>query len=177
MSCHSSKGSNCVKDVVRAIVDAQDEVAGRDCCSTGCDRSIAELLSPSSGNGNNATTIPFILYCGCKPFFGSGVERVTNGTSRYHCVESPVFRACKFVEDSDNCVQLELLQPVHGSAASCTRQCDSNRDVCDFLNNVVDFYATGICITVDLDCFCAISCLDPIRPTTTAPMRAMHSKD
>ncbi|UOQ43882.1 spore coat protein [Halobacillus salinarum] len=171
MSCHSNSKA-CVKDVVRAIIDAQDEVADRDCCSTGCDQSIAELLSPSGTNGNNATTIPFLLYCDCKPFIGTGLVR-DNGT--YDCIETPVFKACKFVEGSDTCVQLELLQPVYD--ASVSQNCVRKDGLCSLLEGVTDFYSTRVCITVDLNCFCAISCLDPIRPLSNLPVTRCSSMD
>src|SRR5690625_7870735 len=66
----------CVCSVVREIVDAQDEVSNDgDCCSTGCDQSIRDLLSPARGKDNDYNTIPFALYCkgSCGPFVGSGV--------------------------------------------------------------------------------------------------------
>lgn len=172
MSCNNNAGSgNCVRDVVRGIVVAQNEVNNNNdgCCSTSCERSIEELLSPSTnGNMNRPTTIPFILYCkgDCDAFIGSSVYRSQIGQSgnfAFNCVETPIFRAKQFVDDSEDCVKLELLQPVTegGSAPG-----DSPESVCDFFpgNSIRDFQATGLCITVDLDCFCSIACLDPVTP-------------
>ncbi|WP_226584844.1 CotY/CotZ family spore coat protein [Halobacillus litoralis] len=158
-SCHSRDG-RCVRDVVKAIVKAQNEVAARNHgCNVSCERSIRELLSPAQ-NGNGDTTIPFVLYCkDCKPFVASGVKHV-NGT--IHCIESPVFKAKKFVDGSSHCVKLELLK------AERQAPCDSHKNkgnVCHFIDGATGFKSTGICITVDLDCFCGISCLGTTTPT------------
>lgn len=198
----------CVAGVVKKIVKAQDKVAaeesGRDCCSVSCERSIDQLLSPGSNrpnrNGNN--TIPFVLFSKgkLKPFVGSGFRRPDG---HFVCIESPVFRAKKFV--GPDCVELELLLPVRGrrddvggdqgdhcNCGQC-RHCQERRAgrdehdrhvgsghhgghhhdhhncrqfLCDFFNgqHIRNFRTTGVCITVDLNCFCAITCLDPIRP-------------
>jgi spore coat protein Z len=167
---------NCVAGVVKGIVKAQRhaEEVEEDTCLTGCDRSIDDLLSPREEDRHRRIndTIPFMLFCkdDCKAFFGSGVRR------RHHhfkCVESPVFKAKSFVDGSSNCVRLELLLPVrgehhhgeHGEAHEAHSGHDHcKKDVCDFFKDGVrNFRGTGICITVDLDCFCGISCLDPVR--------------
>lgn len=169
MSCNGN--STCVCNVVRDIVSAQDEVTNNNggCCSTSCEQSIRDLLSPSTGNNNATgyTTIPFILYCkeNCSPFISSSVYQApigNTGNTYFGCVETPVFRAKKFVDDGDCCVILELLLPATEGGATI----DRGNEVCDFFpgNSRRDFQATGICITVDLNCFCAIQCLDPITP-------------
>ncbi|WP_163971485.1 CotY/CotZ family spore coat protein [Oceanobacillus halotolerans] len=164
---------NCVCDVVRDIVAAQDEVANNNdngCCSTGCENSIEQLLSPAGINGTTPVndTIPFILYCKgeCEPFIGSGVYQAQLGGSPntyFGCVETPIFRAKEFVDDEECCVRLELLLPVTEGGSTPGPGGD---DVCDYFpgNSIRDFQATGICITVDLNCFCGITCLDPITP-------------
>lgn len=164
------KSDDCVCNVVKRIVSAQDEVRGNDCYS-GCDRSIQQLRSRRGGNdlGPANTTIPFILYCGCEPFIGSGVFQTSNGTNRgcFGCVETPIFRAKQFVKGSDCCVRLELLVPITDDCDVPVCQLDSVSDVCPFFptdDPITDFQATGICITVDLEDFNAITCLDPITP-------------
>ncbi|MEC5424552.1 CotY/CotZ family spore coat protein [Virgibacillus sp. C22-A2] len=175
MSCKSVLGDkdfdNCVCDIVRDIVDAQDEVNNNDdCCTTSCEDSIRQLLSPTgNGNGNGPTSIPFILYCkgDCDPFIGSGVIQKPIGQSgnvAFRCVESPIFRAKKFVnDDKDCCVKLELLLPVTEGGATPGPGGDT---VCDFFPgaSIRDLQATGVCLTVDLDCFCGITCLEPVTP-------------
>lgn len=189
----SGHDSHCVIDVVKGIVKAQHKVAeaSEDTCTTSCDRSIADLLSPARENGNRSrhNTIPFMLFCksSCKPFVGSGVLR---SDERFRCIESPVFRAKGFVGRSETCVRLELLTPVrsrgssggshgqtkdgdandlggqrdkHGHEQGCDCGCGS-RSACDFFpsSGVRSFRATGICLTIDLHAFFGITCLDPI---------------
>ncbi|ELK48947.1 CotY/CotZ family spore coat protein [Halobacillus sp. ACCC02827] len=167
-SCHSSgKDSGCVRDVIKKIIAAQEEVAGRDrCCDVSCERSIRDLLSPES-NGNGPTTVPFILYCkDCKPFIGSSVvrRRLPGGGGTYlDCVQSPIFKAKKFVDGKKNCVKLELLLPADASGNPLDLGGDT---VCDYFptTSVRNLLATGVCITVDLDCVCSITCLEATTP-------------
>ncbi len=183
------RDENCVADVVRGIVRAQRRAleAEEDTCFTSCDRSIEELLSPFEENRERLrhNTIPFILFTKKgKPFTGVGVRRERDRRSDRHvfeCIESPIFRAKSFVDGDENCVRLELLKPVRGRRHDHDHDHDhdhghhgeheehgkhhEHEDFCDFLpRNTRNFRATGICITVDLDCFCAISCLEPITP-------------
>lgn len=172
----------------RRAVEAEE-----DTCLTSCDQSIGELISPFEENRRRLrhNTIPFILYCKhtCKPFIGSGVRRERHGRDGRHvfvCEESPIFRVKNFMGSNEDCVRLEILLPVehhghrehdrHGDQSELSgkeerhhhghsKDCKGST-VCDFFpdRRIRDFRATGICITVDLDCFCAISCLDPITP-------------
>ncbi|MUK89466.1 spore coat protein [Ornithinibacillus sp. L9] len=107
MSCSRSRQGDCVCDVVRKIVKAQDEVAvvtNDNCCTTGCKQSIDQLLSPV--NGPVDTTIPFLLYCkgDCDLFVATGIR----DNNLFECVETAVFRAKKI--DKDCCAVLELLE-------------------------------------------------------------------
>lgn len=165
---------SCVCNKVRDIVAAQDEVAGNNdgrSCSTSCDRSVADLLSPpGNGNRNRNTAIPFALYCkgACGPFVGSGVYQASAGAngSYFGCAESPIFRARSFVEGSDCCVTLELLLPATADGTTPGPVGDGQSALCPFFPGtaITDFQATGICITVDLHNFHSITCLDPVRP-------------
>jgi len=164
---------DCVCDTVRNIVRVQNEV-DNDGCAVSCERAIQQLRRPRHKHGSRYNTIPFVLYCKgtCKPFIGNGIFKKRDHRHRrpfYGCVESPVFRAKHFVKNSKCCVVLELLVPVsddHKIDEACMNQ---SRDggVCSFFperNSVRGFLATGICLTVDLDNFMGISCLDPINP-------------
>ncbi|SEI02657.1 spore coat protein Z [Halobacillus karajensis] len=170
-SCHSKGKGNCVREVLDEIIKAQDEVASRDnCCDVSCERSIRELLSPTgNGNGNGPTIVPFILYCkDCKPFIGSSVVRRQLGMSpnfALECLESPIFKAKKFVDGKKDCVKLELLIPVTQGGSQPGPSGKRNR-VCDYFpgGSVRNLRSTGVCITVDLDCFCSITCLEPTTP-------------
>lgn len=153
MGCKGKKhdGDNCVCEVLRAVADAQDEVAGTDTdCDVSCHRSIRDLLA--GAQDNELDTIPLILYCGdCAPFEGFGA-RTTNGTLT--CISSFIFRVNSV--DDDCCAKLELLTTnVNG---------DTPEGPCAQLDgaDIEEFVRTGICITVDLDCFCAVTCLDPV---------------
>lgn len=160
----------CVKQEVSRIIQAQNEVEND--CNSNCKSSIKQLLTQKENPDSHHTTIPFILYCShtCQPFIGSGVFQSPpedNCQSFFGCVESPIFRAKKFVGGKENCVILELLLPVTEDCDIPAPSMDSHSSVCPFFpknNPVTDFLATGICLTVDLDGFNAITCLNPITP-------------
>jgi len=164
----------CITDIVRNIVKAQHRAveSEEDTCVTSCDRSVADLLADFEPTRRRPrhTTIPFMLYCQdtCKPFIGSGFHRKRG---KFHCVESPVFRVKNFVRGSNHCVLLEILKPVSGGGGKPVSgggdggsSCCSKGICHHFSGNIENFKATGICITVDLRCFCGITCLDPITP-------------
>ncbi|KKE79952.1 spore coat protein [Bacilli bacterium] len=144
---------NCVADILRDIVDAQNDIV-ENCCDTGCEQSIGDLLGETD-NGNGLDTVPVILYCDCKPFKGFGAERKTKHGhfGMGEIVSSFVFRV-KSV-DKDNCAVLELLL---SDGQGCGH--DSLKDPTDQVTKKLE--ATGICITVDLDCFCHVTCLPAI---------------
>ncbi|SFM48477.1 spore coat protein Z [Gracilibacillus orientalis] len=149
-----SNGDGCVCDVVRAIADAQDNAVGQQ-CDVSCLRSIQDLVSPVGGNGLD--TVPFILYDKKgKPFKGFGAEVDANGgPARFDCFSSFIFRVTE-VDDDECCAVLELLV-FDNDEKTCG-------DPCEQLDNekVDELERTGICITVDLNCFCAITCLPAV---------------
>lgn len=159
--------NDCVCNVVSKIVEAQNEVKNNN-CTTSCHRSIQQLRGKDFDPEN--TTIPFILYCSgtCEPFVGSGVFKApasNNRKSFFGCVESPVFRAIQFDKNSDCCVKLELLLPVSDGCE--IKACSKDSKLCRFFPEdtpVTDFIATGVCLTVNLENFMGITCLDPIHP-------------
>lgn len=161
--------NDCVCSVVKNIVNVQDEAD--DDCSLSCGTFIQQLKGGGNETDTRHTTIPFMLYCGgaCEPFIGNGVFQAPKGKrgTFFGCVETPVFRAKRFVKDSDCCVILELLLPVNEYCESKQPPIDTHNKVCSFFpgdDPVTDFQATGICLTVDLEKFIAITCLDPITP-------------
>lgn len=163
MSCRGHgpgrEDENCVCGVLRAIVDAQDQVSpvDDDNCDVSCQRSINILLGDVVAPTNGPNTIPVILYCGCEPFLGTGVRVETVGQNqRFECVQSFVFRVNSV--DDNCCATLELLDTgdnVNPNGGVCSQ----------FQGNAGpgSVEGTGICITVDLNCFCAVTCLDPVR--------------
>lgn len=169
MGCKGKKhdGDNCVCEVLRAIADAQDEVDVDNDCDVSCDRSIRELLAGVQTPTNGLDTIPIILYCGdCAPFegFGARIRPNGGGTQMLDCFRSFFFRVSSV--DNDCCAKLELLTTRGGE--------NNNQDPCDQIQtggSRNEFFRTGICITVDLDCFCAVTCLDPVEglPLSSLP--------
>lgn len=145
---------NCVCEKVRAIADAQDAVI-ENCCDVSCKQSIRSLVSPVVAN--ELDTVPFLLYCkgDCKPYKATGFFK-DNGN--FQCVETFIFRV-KSVDD-DCCAVLELLAANGGDLPGPEKR----ENPCRQLDNVDvdDLMATGICITVDLNCFCAITCLPAV---------------
>ncbi|MFB4168347.1 CotY/CotZ family spore coat protein [Virgibacillus sp. JSM 102003] len=138
---------SCVCDILREIVDAQNDVV-ENCCDTSCERSISDLLGETD-NGNGLDTVPVILYCkdSCKPFKGFGAHPDDIGD-----VQASFYFRVKRVMD-DCCAVVELLRDPGDN--------DNNpKDPVDQDTNPLR--ATGICMTVDLNCFCHITCLPAV---------------
>ena len=158
-NCHKGKNKGaCVEEVLEAILKAQRKVEKeheKKCSS--CDESFEELLEePKKFNKN---TIPFILYCGCEPFKAEGVAACPVGLKdkKFVCITTFV---SKIRELKGNCAELELL-----TFKPKRDRCGKIHSPCDQINHqyVDDLMKTGICITVDLSCFCAISTLPAVR--------------
>src|SRR5699024_7111709 len=111
----------------------------------------------------------------CKPFVGTGFTRKH---IKFHCVESPVFRVKNFVKGSKHCALLEILKPIYSESSPAPKggsggsSCCST-GICQHYGEFKNFKATGVCITVDLRCFCGITCLDPITPVRAR----IHDRD
>ena len=135
---------NCVCEAVENIHDLQNAIE-EEGCPTSC---FSNLLSPSRHLGD---TIPFIIYTSkSKPFVAFGnVGELQAGP----CFSTVFFR----VEDiKDCCATLRLLIAF-----------DENRRVLDFTeekDKICDVFRLekkNFCVEVDLECFCAIECLNP----------------
>lgn len=147
MGCDSEKMSNCVCDTLLSIVEAQDQVEND--CQYSCNTAIQELVE---GTNSRYNTIPVILTCkgDCEPFVGHGVQRVSSGTT-FDLLHSIVFRV-NDVDPETCCATLELLQ--FGK--------DKNKGHLLKMIENTPLVATNVCITVDLNCFCAVTCLPPV---------------
>src|SRR5690625_2406844 len=139
---------SCVCDVLKEIEEAQSDIQ-EICCDTSCEQSIKDLLGETDEVANGLDTVPVILYCkdGCKPFKGFGAHPRNIGD-----MKASIYFRVKSV-DKDCCAVLELLRDRH----------DTNNNP----KNPVDQHtkhlrATGICMTVDLHCFCHVTCLPAI---------------
>ncbi|PFG06617.1 CotY/CotZ family spore coat protein [Bacillus sp. es.034] len=168
--CHDSRSrhyDHCVEDVLEAILEAQKKAKKDHGCETSCKKSIEDLLCEKKKHKKN--TIPFILYCGCEPFKGTGVTTYhchSKKKKNFKCIETYVF---KLIDLDHRCATLELLtfksdhhkgdsQHHHESKCSLSSPCKQIDH-----KSVDDLMGTGICITVDLSCFCAITCLPAVH--------------
>lgn len=138
---------SCVCDILKEIARAQSDIV-ENCCDTSCERSISDLLGETEER-NGLDTVPVILYCrdSCKPFKGYGA----NSDSIGNVVGSFYFRV-KSVDD-DCCAVLELLRDSH---------CDNKNPKDPTDQKTGHLRGTGICISVDLNCFCHVTCLPAI---------------
>jgi len=156
---NSKHYDNCVEDVLEGILKAQRKVK-KDDCKTSCQHPIDDLLREDKKPKKD--TIPFILYCKCKPFKGSGVTKYHchSKHSKFKCIETFVFKVKDIKRD---CAVLELL----AFKEDCKKSSDDKGfyTPCEQIDHkyVDDLMGTGICITVDLNCFCAITCLPALK--------------
>lgn len=139
---------NCVCDILKEIAEAQNDVI-ENCCDSSCEQSIHDLLGEND-NGNGLDTVPVLLYCkgNCKPFKGYGAC----SRSTISNIEGSFYFRVKKVTD-DCCAILELLRD-HDD-----EDYDPHTPVTQYTGHL---RATGICITVDLNCFCHVTCLPAI---------------
>jgi hypothetical protein len=148
---------DCVEEVLAAILTAQKKVENDHKKSCGCKDSIKDLLEEPKKPRKN--TIPFILYCGCEPFEATGVTTYPGGPKdkKLACITSYIFRISDL---NDQCAELELLafKPKKNEHRKICSPCDQID--CEHIDDLV---RTGICITVDLSCFCAVTCLPAVR--------------
>ncbi|CAM4259716.1 CotY/CotZ family spore coat protein [Lederbergia lenta] len=156
----------CLEETLEAILRAQRKAQKDQECKTSCKESIKQLVGESHKTKNN--TIPFILYnTNSEPFKASGVTTLTCSTKhkKFTCTNSFVF---KIKDLKDHCAVLELL--IFKTDKKCSnnphKKC-SCKDICSPCcqidhKNVDDLVSTGICINVDLSCFCAITCLPAV---------------
>lgn len=161
-SCHHGdhKNDGCVKEILESILHAQKKVNNMLDCSNSCKQSINSLFEDKKKPSKN--TIPFILYCGCEPFKGTGVTTIygQHKEKKFACFSSFIFR----VRDLEHhCVVLELLafKPEKCSMRDASATYCSP---CEQINGekVENLIKTGICINVDISCFCGISCLPAV---------------
>lgn len=138
---------NCVCDILKEIARAQTDVV-ENCCDSSCEQSISDLLGETE-TSNGLDTVPVILYCkdSCKPFKGFGAHPKNIGD-----VKSSFYFRVKKVDDNC-CAVIEMLRDPH---------CDTRNPKDPTDQKTKHLRATGICITVDLNCFCHVTCLPAI---------------
>jgi hypothetical protein len=148
---HSTSG--CVCDVVRAILDIQDNVQDDCGCGSNCFMEPLGAIRPNMKDRVN--TRVFVL----KNADGSPFHAFFKG-----CGDACVSIYFRVEEVFDNCcATLRVLKPKgHGGhpvdLTGDEKCCIDFDKVC----KVEDFEATNDCVTVDLSCFCAIQCIEDV---------------
>lgn len=160
---HPPHHKTCVREVLAAILKAQKKAEHEDECKTSCNESIKELLGEHKKPKKN--TIPFILYNeDAEPFKGTGVTTFHDSKhKKFACITSFIFRIKQL---DGKCAVIELLTFKHSKCSHDPNQdCRKKNTPCGQIDdkNVDDLIKTGICITVDLSCFCAVTCLPAVR--------------
>jgi hypothetical protein len=145
--------TGCVCEVVRAIKDIQDNAEENCECPSNCFlEPLGSLVSPATRQ--NADTRVFVL----KTADGSPFHAFFKSVDCVGCV-SIFFR----VEDIfDNCcATLRVLRPIEKNGTTLSTL-NMVKNCCIDLStfcHLAGFEATNDCITVDLNCFCAIQCI------------------
>ncbi len=189
MSCGCGRNENqgekvspthghCVCEAVRFIKRLQDTHRDDDCfdCDTDCFmRPLGSLVSPANERFN---TRVFSLLTEDGDFFKSMYRPVSSNDSHHrpkpgtspaigNCF-SVFFRVQNIFDDC--CATLMVLEPLDASG-NPVNLVDCGKICLEKLCTVVGFRATKSCITVDLNCFCAIQCITDTYvtqcPTTT----------
>lgn len=176
MSCkdHDKKRNHCVCDVVKFINDLQD--CATNTCPTGCD-------VPFLGANPNvplANTRPFLLYLANGelfrvPAFNNNMMAVMAQQANQNqnqdgnqnknaqvnsCQDTVVFRVESV--DDDCCAVLRALVPVNQNQQGGGGNKNNQNTFCELVEAEM-FVASNTCVTVDLDCFCAIQCLRDVH--------------
>ncbi|MDG5473011.1 CotY/CotZ family spore coat protein [Jeotgalibacillus sp. ET6] len=164
MSCCGKKDNvsgfeGCVCEVVRAIKDIQDNAVEEECqpCLTSCFlEPLGDLTSPS--RRRPADTRVFIL----KTKDGSPFHAFYRDGDRFdHDCISIYFRVESIFDNC--CATLRVLEPKdkEGDEVDLLSDCGSKINL-KKLCKVYDFESTDSCITVDLNCFCAVQCIKDV---------------
>lgn len=153
-----SGNEGCVCEVVRAILDIQNQAVQDDCstCTTNCFlEPLGGIVSPARSAAD--TRVFTLLSKTGQPFVASfsSEEYEDICASIYFRVED-IFDNC--------CATLRVLIPLDDSEDAVDLLTEdgskvSLRAVCD----VTDFVASDSCITVDLNCFCAVQCIADVN--------------
>jgi spore coat protein Z len=157
------------------IADAQQDVSPD--CVASCSGSIRELLGGLAPS--NFNTVPFQLICNSANeavpgacgtvFVGQGFRRAPGSTdpTSLQYATSTFFRVSS-VDPETCCAVIELLcnPEVGPTPAPALDPVPVDPNVCPIAQTAA-FTRTGICITVDLNCFCGVVCL-PAQSLTFA---------
>ncbi|MBN6887517.1 CotY/CotZ family spore coat protein [Cytobacillus horneckiae] len=158
------KHRSCVCEVVRAIKDIQDEVHEKDCeCGSSCFLEPIGSISPKNDKKRRRKRRPntrvFVLSNADGSPFHAFMTNVDN------CACTSIFFRVEEVFDNC-CATLRVLEPVKEVSNGCYETADIVDGCCIDLSKIckVDgFRSTDSCITVDLDCFCAVQCIEDVH--------------
>ncbi len=161
---HQKQQKNCIKETLSSILEAQKKAMERDDCDHSCQESLKCLLGEKKKSRKN--TVPFILFCNCKPFKATGAKTYLTPSKKkkFVCITSFIF---KIKDIKGDCAVLELLtfkqKHSHHSKKRCN--CGEFHSPCCQLNDqhVDHLRKTGICINVDLSNFNAVTCLPAVE--------------
>ncbi|WP_338753589.1 CotY/CotZ family spore coat protein [Bacillus sp. FJAT-52991] len=165
MGCKNNVGGSsrvgCVCEVVRAINDIQNENMNDDCLE--CKDCFTEPLGDLAGaRRRHADTRVFTLTTTeGNPFFA--FFGPIDESPHHHCDEVCVSIFFRVEDVFDNCcARLRVLVPLDEERDPV----DITDDCCIDLKKVCkvqNFRATRSCITVDLNCFCAVQCIKDVN--------------
>lgn len=148
---HSSSSNNCVAEVVRFINDLQNAVV-EPCCLTNC-------LNPVLGErleALQANTRPFIL------FGEDGNPFTAYFRKKQRCESFDDFKLCPSFVFRVECVEGDcaILRVLKMEKDRHEHEMEYDSDDCSprFCLELTDS-----CITCNLNCFCAIQCLEDVR--------------
>lgn len=151
-----SKHGGCVCDVVRAIKDIQDQAVNNDCegCQSNCFlEPLGGIVSPSRRHQADTRVFMLLTKDGTpfKAFYRDNDVCDNDCISVFFRVED-IFDGC--------CATLRVLEPLNSNRAEVDLL-NADGTKIDFrkLCQVRNFNLTGSCVTVDLNCFCAIECI------------------
>ena len=147
----------CVCEVVHAILEIQNQATQDECssCTTNCFlEPLGGIVSPARTSAD--TRVFTLLTKTGKPFMA------TFASNDYEDVCVSIYFRVEDIFD-DCCATLRVLIPLSDDypvdlLAECGTEVSLHK-VCD-VNNVV---ASDSCITVDLNCFCAVQCIADVN--------------
>lgn len=170
----------CVCDVVRAIFDIQNEAVREECrpCMTNCFlEPLGGIVSPTTSNSDTRvfmlitkTGAPFTAFFKNNHCVGGAgnTHGSSNGGNGAQLQPPPQHRSsCTSVyfrvEDlfDDCCATLRVLKPLKWENGPTVDLLNHEGTTVDLskLCKVHAWEATDSCITVDLNCFCAVECI------------------
>ncbi|MFP3918306.1 CotY/CotZ family spore coat protein [Lysinibacillus telephonicus] len=151
----SHRHEGCVSDVVKTILDIQNQAVDDDCdnCGTSCYlEPLGGLVSPTRRNAD--TRVFMLLNANGLPFFAFF------STPEGAVLPSVFFR----VEDVfDSCATLRVVAPWDEEEPVNLLNDDETGISMGLLSEVISFRKTDTCLTVDLSCFCGVQCVKDVN--------------